>query len=84
MIAASATERITAPQEIPNTRAISEAYSISLLTDFTKITDARIVFCIRNSFTISLTEKMKLYGRLASVGTTSKVLLSLSISISSS
>lgn len=30
------------------------------------------VFCIRNSFTISLTEKMKLYGRLASVGTTSK------------
>ncbi|MDE5951643.1 MAG: FtsX-like permease family protein, partial [Acetatifactor sp.] len=30
------------------------------------------VFCIRNSFTISLTEKMKLYGRLASVGTTAK------------
>lgn len=30
------------------------------------------VFCIRNSFVISLTEKMKLYGRLASVGTTSK------------
>ncbi len=29
------------------------------------------VFCIRNSFMISLTEKMKLYGRLASVGTTS-------------
>ncbi len=28
------------------------------------------VFCIRNSFTISLTEKMKLYGRLSSVGTT--------------
>ena len=28
------------------------------------------VFCIRNSFFISLTEKMKLYGRLASVGTT--------------
>ncbi|MDE7352543.1 MAG: ABC transporter permease [Acetatifactor sp.] len=28
--------------------------------------------CIRNSFVISLTEKMKLYGRLASVGTTSK------------
>ncbi len=28
------------------------------------------VFCIRNSFVISLTEKMKLYGRLASVGTT--------------
>lgn len=30
------------------------------------------VFCIRNSFMISLTEKMKLYGRLASVGTTKK------------
>lgn len=30
------------------------------------------VFCIRNSFVISLTEKMKLYGRLSSVGTTSK------------
>lgn len=29
------------------------------------------VFCIRNSFVISLTEKMKLYGKLASVGTTS-------------
>lgn len=29
------------------------------------------VFCIRNSFVISLTEKMRLYGRLASVGTTS-------------
>lgn len=28
------------------------------------------VFCIHNSFVISLTEKMKLYGRLASVGTT--------------
>ena len=28
------------------------------------------IFCIRNSFVISLTEKMKLYGRLASVGTT--------------
>ncbi|MCM1120892.1 MAG: ABC transporter permease [bacterium] len=30
------------------------------------------VFCIHNSFTISLTEKMKLYGRLASVGTTAR------------
>lgn len=28
------------------------------------------VFCIHNSFMISLTEKLKLYGRLASVGTT--------------
>lgn len=30
------------------------------------------VFCIRNSFMISLTEKIKLYGRFASVGTTKK------------
>ncbi|MDE7114720.1 MAG: ABC transporter permease, partial [Acetatifactor sp.] len=30
------------------------------------------VFCIRNSFMISLMEKMKLYGRLASVGAISK------------
>lgn len=29
------------------------------------------VFCIRNSFVISMTEKMRLYGMLASVGTTS-------------
>ncbi len=29
------------------------------------------IFCIRNSFVISLTEKMRMYGRLASVGTTS-------------
>lgn len=29
------------------------------------------IFCIRNSFVISLTEKMKLYGRLSCVGTTS-------------
>lgn len=28
------------------------------------------VFCIRGSFAISLTEKMRLYGRLSSVGTT--------------
>lgn len=28
------------------------------------------IFCIRNSFVISLTEKMRLYGRLSSVGTT--------------
>lgn len=32
------------------------------------------VFCIRNSFVISLTEKLKLYGRLASVGATSRQL----------
>lgn len=30
------------------------------------------IFCIHNSFVISLTEKMKLYGRLSSVGTTSR------------
>lgn len=30
------------------------------------------VFCIRNSFAISITEKMKQYGMLASVGTTPK------------
>lgn len=30
------------------------------------------VFCIRNSFNISITEKMKQYGMLASVGATSK------------
>lgn len=30
------------------------------------------VFCIRNSFVISLTEKMKLYGMLSSVGATKK------------
>ena len=30
------------------------------------------VFCIRNSFAISTTEKIKLYGMLASVGTTKK------------
>lgn len=30
------------------------------------------VFCIRNSFAISITEKMKMYGELASVGATKK------------
>lgn len=30
------------------------------------------IFCIRNSFSISITEKMKQYGMLASVGATSK------------
>ena len=30
------------------------------------------VFCIRNSFVISLTEKMKLYGMLSSIGATKK------------
>ena len=30
------------------------------------------VFCIRNSFVISLTEKMHLYGMLSSIGTTGK------------
>ncbi len=30
------------------------------------------IFCIRNSFAISITEKMKLYGMLASIGATKK------------
>lgn len=30
------------------------------------------VFCIRNSFAISITEKMKMYGMLSSVGATKK------------
>ena len=30
------------------------------------------VFCIRNSFAISITEKMKMYGELASIGATKK------------
>ena len=30
------------------------------------------IFCIRNSFAISITEKMRQYGMLASVGTTPK------------
>ena len=30
------------------------------------------IFCIRNSFAIAITEKMKIYGMLASVGTTRK------------
>ena len=30
------------------------------------------IFCIRNSFAISITEKMKMYGMLSSVGATKK------------
>lgn len=30
------------------------------------------IFCIRNSFAISITEKMRMYGMLASVGATKK------------
>ena len=30
------------------------------------------IFCIRNSFAISITEKMKMYGMLASIGTSKK------------
>lgn len=30
------------------------------------------VFCIRNSFAISITEKIKMYGMLSSVGATKK------------
>ncbi len=40
--AASPAERITAPQEMPNTRGISEASSISPLTDRTRIIEASI------------------------------------------
>ncbi len=45
-------------------------YTLSALAAFVIVTSS--VFCIRNSFDISLMEKMKLYGRLASVGTTSR------------
>lgn len=45
-------------------------YSMSALALL--IIMATSVFCIHNSFTISLTEKMKLYGMLSSVGTTKK------------
>lgn len=50
--------------------AIATLYGMALLAVLIIILTS--VFCIRNSFVISLTEKMKLYGRLASVGTTSK------------
>lgn len=45
-------------------------YGMSAIAILIIITSS--VFCIRNSFVISLTEKMKLYGRLASIGTTSR------------
>ena len=53
-----------------SSNAMNMVYAMSLVALGVIIVTS--VFCIRNSFTISLTEKMKLYGRLASVGTTSK------------
>lgn len=45
-------------------------YSLAAMAVFVIIVTS--VFCIHNSFVISLTEKTKLYGRLSSVGTTSR------------
>lgn len=55
-----------------SSNAMNMVYAMSLVALGVIIVTS--VFCIRNSFTISLTEKMKMYGRLASVGTTSKQL----------
>lgn len=49
---------------------LSTLYALSIIIIFIII--ATSVFCIRNSFAISITEKMKQYGMLASVGATSK------------
>ncbi len=51
-------------------RTMSMIYGMGGIAIF--IIMASSVFCIRNSFMISLTEKMKLYGMLTSVGTTGK------------
>lgn len=55
---------------------ISSARTMSMLYSMAGtaivIIIATSVFCIRNSFVISLTEKLRLYGMLASVGTTRK------------
>ena len=55
------------------------AFSDSTISMFTAIAAVVVtiiiivsVFCIRNSFAISITEKMKMYGMLASVGATKK------------
>ena len=55
------------------------AFSDSTISMFTAIAAVVVtiiiivsVFCIRNSFAISTTEKMKMYGMLASVGATKK------------
>lgn len=49
---------------------LSTLYALSIIIIFIIIITS--VFCIRNSFAISITEKMKQYGMLASVGATSK------------
>ncbi len=49
---------------------LSALYSMAGLAIAIIIVSA--VFCIHNSFTISLTEKMRLYGMLSSVGATKK------------
>ncbi len=51
-------------------RSLNMLYSMSAVA--ITIIMVTSVFCIRNSFTISLMEKMKLYGRLASVGASSR------------
>ena len=48
--------------------AMNMLYAMSVIAVLIIIVTS--VFCIHNSFVISLTEKMKLYGRLSSVGTT--------------
>ena len=49
---------------------LSMIYAVSIVVILIIIVTS--VFCIRNSFAISITEKMKQYGMLASVGATSK------------
>ena len=49
---------------------ISMLYSVACVVMFIIIFTS--VFCIRNSFAIATTEKIKMYGMLASVGTTKK------------
>lgn len=51
-------------------RTMNMIYSMAAMAILVIIVTS--VFCIRNSFMISLTEKIKLYGRLSSVGTTKK------------
>lgn len=55
--------------------ALSDSTVSSLLAIMTVVIVIVVitsVFCIRNSFAISTTEKIKMYGMLASVGTTKK------------
>ena len=49
---------------------ISMLYSVACVVMFIIIFTS--IFCIRNSFAIATTEKIKMYGMLASVGTTKK------------